>query len=146
MGEAFGKLYVAKYFPPETKARMLALVENIIKAYDADIRTLAWMTPATRAKALEKLHRTMLLIGYPDHFRDYSALAIARDDLLGDVKNAGVFEWHRELVRIDKPTDRTEWGMTPPTNNAENDPNFNRVEFRPASSSHPSSIPPPTMR
>ncbi|HEY4985997.1 MAG TPA: M13 family metallopeptidase, partial [Bradyrhizobium sp.] len=129
MGEALGKLYVARYFPPDAKAKALALVDNIIKAYDADIRVLAWMTPATRDKALEKLHATSRMIGYPDKFRDYAALAINRDDLIGSLKNGGLFEWHRELVRLDNPTDRTEWGMTPPTNNAENDPNFNRIEF-----------------
>ncbi|MEI9993232.1 MAG: M13 family metallopeptidase [Rhizomicrobium sp.] len=129
MGEALGKLYVARYFPPEAKAKALDLVHNLLKAYDADIRTLAWMTPATRAKALDKLHATQLKIGYPDTFRDYSALSIARGDLLGSVQAAGVFEWHREVVRIDNPVDRTEWGMTPPTNNAYNNPNLNEVVF-----------------
>ena len=75
MGEALGKLYVAKYFPPEAKAKALLLVKNLLKAYEADIQTLSWMTPATRAKALDKLHHYMLKIGYPDHWRDYSALA-----------------------------------------------------------------------
>ncbi len=128
MGEALGHLYVAKYFPPEAKAKALALVQNMLKAYDADIRTLAWMTPATRAKAIEKLHATALKIGYPDTFRDYSALAIDRN-LLADVKAATVFEWNRQLRRIDGPVDRTEWGMTPPTNNAYNNPNLNEVVF-----------------
>src|SRR3569623_1182555 len=82
MGEALGKLYAAKYFPPEAKAKAVELVHNLLKAYDADIRTLAWMTPATREKALFKLHHYTLKIGYPDKWRDYSALVIKRDDLL----------------------------------------------------------------
>ena len=129
MGEALGKLYVAKYFPPEAKAKALALVQNVLKAYDADIRTLAWMTPPTRAKALDKLHAMALKIGYPDKFRDYTALAIDRANLLGSVKNATVFEWNRQLRRIDDPVDRTEWGMTPPTNNAYDNFNFNEIVF-----------------
>ena len=129
MGEALGKLYVAKYFPPEAKAKALALVRNVLKAYDADIRTLAWMTPPTRAKALDKLHAMALKIGYPDKFRDYTALAIDRANLLGSVKNATVFEWNRQLRRIDDPVDRTEWGMTPPTNNAYDNFNFNEIVF-----------------
>jgi len=129
MGEALGKLYVAKYFPPEAKAKALNLVRNLIKAYDADIRTLAWMTPATRAKALDKLHAMALKIGYPDKFRDYSALTIDRANLLGSVRNANLFEWRRQLRRIDDPVDRTEWGMTPPTNNAYDNFNFNEIVF-----------------
>ncbi|HEY4939863.1 MAG TPA: M13 family metallopeptidase [Rhizomicrobium sp.] len=129
MGEALGHLYVSRYFPADAKAKALQLVKNLIAAYDADIRTLAWMTPPTRAKALEKLHATMLKIGYPDKFRDYSALAIDRGDLVKSVKAAAVFEWNRELRRIDDPVVRTEWGMTPPTNNAYNNPNLNEVVF-----------------
>lgn len=128
MGEALGRLYVTRYFPPEAKAKALQLVKNLLAAYDADIRTLSWMSDATRAKALEKLHATQLKIGYPDMFRDYSALSID-GNLLADVKNATVFEWNRELRRIDDPVDRTEWGMTPPTNNAYNNPNLNEVVF-----------------
>jgi putative endopeptidase len=129
MGEALGKLYVARYFPPEAKAKALVLVRNLLAAYDADIQTLSWMTPATRAKAREKLHAYMLKVGYPDHWRDYSALAIDRNNLIGDVKNATQFEWHRNMARIDQPVDRTEWGMTPPTNNAYYDPVFNEIVF-----------------
>ena len=129
MGEALGKLYVAKYFPPEAKAKALALVRNLLKAYDADIRTLAWMTPPTRAKALEKLHAMALKIGYPDKFRDYSALSVDRANLIGSVKNANVFEWNRQLRRIDGPVDRAEWGMTPSTNNAYDNFNFNEIVF-----------------
>jgi putative endopeptidase len=129
MGEALGKLYVAKYFPPESKAKAVELVNNLLKAYDADIRTLAWMTPATREKALYKLHHFGVKIGYPDHWRDYSKLVIKRDDLIGDIQRANVFEWNRQLVRIDEPVDKTEWGMTPPTVNAYNNFQQNEIVF-----------------
>ena len=129
MGEALGKLYVAKYFPPEAKAKAVDLVNNLLKAYDADIRTLAWMTPATREKALYKLHHYTVKIGYPDKWRDYSALVIKRDDLLGDIKRANLFEFNRQLVRIDQPVDKTEWGMSPPTVNAYYNPQANEIVF-----------------
>jgi len=129
MGEALGKLYVAKYFPPEAKAKAEELVHNLLKAYDADIQTLAWMTPATREKALYKLHHYTLKIGYPDKWRDYSSLVIKRDDLLGDIKRANLFEFNRQLVRIDQPVDKTEWGMSPPTVNAYYNPQANEIVF-----------------
>ncbi len=129
MGEALGKLYVAKYFPPEAKEKARLLVSNLLKAYEADIQTLAWMAPETKAKALEKIRHFMPKIGYPDTWRDYSALAVARDDLVGDVRNADIFEWNRNLVRIDRPVDRSEWGMTPPTNNAYYNPTLNEIVF-----------------
>jgi putative endopeptidase len=129
MGEALGKLYVAKYFPPEAKEKARLLVSNLLKAYEADIQTLAWMAPETKAKALEKIRHFMPKIGYPDNWRDYSALAVARDDLVGDVRNADIFEWNRNLVRIDRPVDRSEWGMTPPTNNAYYNPTLNEIVF-----------------
>ncbi|HEY7977639.1 MAG TPA: M13 family metallopeptidase [Rhizomicrobium sp.] len=129
MGEALGKTYVAKYFPPEAKAKARLLVDNMMKAYEADIKTLSWMTPATREKALNKLHHYMLKVGYPDKWRDYSALTIVPGQILQDTKNATVFEWNRELKRIDNPVDRTEWGMTPPTNNAYYNPTTNEIVF-----------------
>ena len=129
MGEALGKLYVARYFPPVAKARAEQLVGNLLKAYDADIRVLTWMTPATRAKALEKLHQFTPHIGYPDKWRDYSALMISRDDLVGDIQNGADFEWNRELRRIDQPVDKNEWGMSPPTVNAYYDPTVNGIFF-----------------
>jgi putative endopeptidase len=129
MGEALGKLYVAKYFPPESKAKAVELVNNLLKAYDADIRTLTWMSPETREKALYKLHHFGVKIGYPDHWRDYSALDIKRDDLLGNIQRANVFEWNRQLVRLDNPVDKTEWGMTPPTVNAYDNFQFNEIVF-----------------
>jgi putative endopeptidase len=129
MGEALGKLYVAKYFPSEAKAKAEELVGNLIKAYENDLQTLDWMTPETRAKALDKLKKLSPHIGYPDAWRDYSALAIARDSLVGDVENANVFEWNRQLKRIDGPVDKGEWDMTPPTINAYYDPEMNEIVF-----------------
>lgn len=114
----FGKLYVAKYFPPATKAKVEKLVANLLKAYDADIRTITWMSPVTRQKALDKLHAFTPHIGYPDKWRDFSSLVIKRDDLIGDSERASTFEWNYRLGRIDQPVDRNEWGMTPPTINA----------------------------
>jgi len=129
IGEALGKLYAAKYFPPEAKARAQQLVANLLKAYDADIRTLPWMTDVTRQKALDKLHMFTPHIGYPDNWRDYSKLQISRDDLVGDIHNGAEFEWNRNLSRIDQPVDKTEWGLTPSTVNAYYFPPFNEVVF-----------------
>ena len=129
IGEALGKLYAAKYFSAEAKAKALALVNNLLKAYEADVKTLAWMTPETRAKALDKLHKFTPKIGYPDHWRDYSALQIDRKNLIASIQNASEFEWNRRLKRIDQPVDKTEWGMTPSTNNAYYNPPFNEIVF-----------------
>ena len=129
MGEALGKLYVKSYFPPESKAKVRDLVENLLAAYDQDIKTLDWMTPATREKALDKLHHFTVKVGYPDKWLDYGALEIRRDDLAGNVKNAQKFEWNREVKRIDQPVDKSEWGMTPPTVNAYYNPSANEIVF-----------------
>ncbi|HWY62557.1 MAG TPA: M13 family metallopeptidase [Rhizomicrobium sp.] len=129
MGEALGKLYVARYFPPEAKAKADLLVQNLLKAYAQDIKTLSWMTPETRAKALVKLTKITRKIGYPDRFRDYSALDIPRGDPLTAIKHVNAFEANRETVRIDLPVDRSEWGMSPPTNNAYYDPTMNEIVF-----------------
>jgi putative endopeptidase len=129
MGEALGKIYAEKYFPPEAKSKADALVHNLLRAYAEDIKTLDWMTPVTRAKALDKLSKYMLKVGYPDHWRDYSALQISPNDPIGDIKNATQFEWNRELARIDGPVDRTEWGMSVPTNNAYYNPTLNEIVF-----------------
>jgi putative endopeptidase len=118
MGEALGKLYCERYFPAEAKAKAQQLVANLLKAYETDIQSLTWMTPATRAMALEKIGTITTKIGYPDTWRDYSALVVTRTDLIGDIRNAHAFEWNRKLARIDQPVDRGEWDMTPPTNNA----------------------------
>jgi putative endopeptidase len=118
LGEPLGKLYVAKYFPPESKAKVDALVANLLAAYDADIRVIPWMTDATKEKALEKLHAFTPHIGYPDTWRDYSGLVITRGDLVGNIERSTAFELHYSLARLDQPVDRDEWDMTPPTVNA----------------------------
>jgi putative endopeptidase len=129
MGEALGKLYVARWFPPEAKEKADLLVQNLLKAYGEDIKTLDWMTPRTRAKALAKLAKITRKIGYPDRFRDYAALAIPPGKILDAIKNANIFEARREIARMDGPVDKSEWGMTPPTNNAYYDPTLNQIVF-----------------
>jgi len=129
MGEALGKLYCARYFPPQAKLKSRQLVANLLKAYEVDIQSLTWMTPATKTQALEKIHTFRPKIGYPDHWRDYTTLTIRREDLIGDVRNAQVFEWQRQLARLDERVDRDEWFMTPPTNNAYYNPTLNEIVF-----------------
>src|SRR6185312_7428360 len=129
LGEALGKLYVARFFPPEAKAKADVLVQNLLAAYKEDIKTLSWMSPETRTKALEKISEFTPKIGYPSHWRDYSAYTVKRDDLIGDIQRGAVFEWNREVRRINQPVDKTEWGMTPPTINAYYNPSFNEIVF-----------------
>jgi putative endopeptidase len=129
LGEALGKIYVAKYFPPESKKKAEELVGNLLKAYDADIQTLPWMTEATRQKALEKLRKFTPHIGYPEKWIDYSAYTVMPGALLEDAQNGQVFEWNRELKRIDDPVDKNEWGMTPPTINAYYQASYNSIFF-----------------
>ncbi len=129
MGFALGKLYVARYFPPERKARMDALVENLIAAYRESIERLDWMSPQTKREALQKLAALTPKIGYPDKWRDYSRLAIDRADLVGNVMRANAFEYRRSIGKLGKPVDRTEWYMTPQTVNAYYNPGMNEVVF-----------------
>ena len=129
MGEALGRAYVARYFPPASKARMDELVQNLLATYKADIDTLEWMGPQTRRKAQEKLARFAVKIGYPAHWRDYSALKIDRSDLAGNVLRAQAFEYNRELAKLGQPVDRSEWGMSPQTVNAYYNPEFNEIVF-----------------
>ena len=129
LGHPLGRIYVAKYFPPESKAKVEALVANLLKAYDTDIRKISWMTDATKAKALDKLHHFTPHVGYPETWRDFSGLTIARADLLGDIERSDAFEWHYRLDRIDRPVDRNEWNMTPPTVNAYYTPTLNSIFF-----------------
>jgi len=129
IGEALGQLYVERYFPPEAKARMNELVENLKAVFQRRLARVPWMTDATRAKALAKFARFTQKIGCPDKFRDYSALTIRRDDLLGNVRRAAAFESHREIVRVGQPVDRTEWGMTPETVNAYFNAQLNEIVF-----------------
>ena len=129
VGEASGKLYVAKYFPPATKARIDELVRNLLKAYSASINQLPWMSAATKVEAQAKLRKINVKIGYPDHWRDYSALQISPDDLLGNVRRAQQFERNRKLVQLAGSVDRTEWNMTAPTVNAYYNPSVNEIVF-----------------
>ena len=129
LGEAVGKVYVARYFPPEAKERMLDLVGNVIKAYEVSIRDLEWMSEETRVQALDKLSKFTPKIGYPDVWRDYSALTISADDLYGNLERAAMAEFERQLDRQGGKVDRTEWGMTPQTVNAYYSPPLNEIVF-----------------
>lgn len=129
IGEALGQLYVEKYFPPEAKAKMNELVNNLRGVFKDHLQKLDWMGDATREKALAKFDRFTQKIGYPDKFRDYSAVEIKRDDYLGNVRRSDAFEVHRRMVRVGKPVDRSEWEMTPPTVNAYFNPVMNEIVF-----------------
>jgi putative endopeptidase len=129
MGEALGKRYVEKYFPPQNKARMAALVHNLLDAYRRDIDTLDWMGPETKKGAQAKLAKLVTKIGYPDKWRDYSALQISRDDLWGNVVRANEFEYQRNVDKLGKPVDRNEWQMTPQTVNAYYNARMNEIVF-----------------
>src|SRR5215472_7099310 len=129
LGEAVGELYVQRYFPPASKQKMQALVENLRATYAERISKLSWMTPATRKVALEKLAAFRPKIVYPDKWRDYSALTVVKGDAFGNATRAHEFEWQRQLKRMDGPTDRGEWFMTPQTINAYYNPTFNEVVF-----------------
>jgi putative endopeptidase len=129
LAHPLGKLYVARYFTPEAKAKVEALVDNLLKAYDTDLRQLTWMSAATRDQALEKLHAFTPHIGYPDQWRDYSGLQIKSTDLLGDIGRSDVFEWRFTLDRIDQPVDRNEWDLTPSTVNANYRADLNSIFF-----------------
>ncbi|HWE47760.1 MAG TPA: M13-type metalloendopeptidase [Caulobacteraceae bacterium] len=129
LGEALGRAYVNAYFPPESKATMVHLVGDLRAAMRVRIQNLPWMSPETKTKALEKLDKFGVKIGYPDHWRDYSALQLSADDLYGDARAAGKFEWNYRMNRLNKPVDRSEWGMTPQTVNAYYTPTGNEIVF-----------------
>jgi putative endopeptidase len=129
MGEALGRFYVARYFPPEYKTRADHLVANLLATYRDEIETLDWMSPETKKKAEEKLAKYGVKIGYPAKWRDYGALRIDRDDLLGNVIRANTFEYERNLEKLGKPVDRSEWNTTPQTVNAHYDPEHNEIVF-----------------
>jgi putative endopeptidase len=118
MGEAIGRTYVAEYFPPESKAKMEKLVADLRAAMRGRIESLQWMGPETKARALEKLSKFGVKIGYPSKWRDYSTLVIREGDLAGNAERAAKFEWAYDVNRIGKPVDELEWGMTPQTVNA----------------------------
>ena len=129
VGEALGQVYVEKYFPPEAKAHAREMVQNLLAALRSDIPTLSWMSPETKKAAIEKLEAFNIKIGYPDKWRDYSKLNIDRTSYAENVRRASTFENSRELAKINKPVDRNEWGMTPPTVNAYYNPPMNEIVF-----------------
>jgi predicted metalloendopeptidase len=129
MGDAVGKLYVERHFPPGAKARMDELVDNLREAYRVSISDLEWMTPETRERALAKLDKFTPKIGYPARWRDYSALVIDRGDLYGNYKRGQAVETDRELAKLGGPVDRDEWFMTPQTVNAYYNPGMNEIVF-----------------
>ena len=129
LGEALGQKYVERTFGPESKQRMLKMVDALEKALDEDIRTLTWMSDDTKKQAKIKLEAIRNKIGYPDVWRDYSSLNIERGDLMGNFLRANAFESKRQIVKIGKPLDRKEWGMTPPTVNAYYSGSHNEIVF-----------------
>jgi putative endopeptidase len=128
-GEALGQIYTQKYFPPEAKARALEMVNHLTDALRDDLRTLPWMSPETRKQALTKLDAFTRKIGYPDKWRDYSAYSVDRGPYVVNQMRGAEFEFKRELNKIGKPVDRTEWGMSPPTVNAYYNPEMNEIVF-----------------
>jgi len=142
LGEAVGKLYVAQHFPPASKERMQAMVENLLATFGESLDTLAWMTPATREQARAKLARLHAKIGYPSRWISYDALAIERGDLVGNVMRARRFEDARQIAKLGRPVDREDWGgATPQTVNAYYDPSMNEVLFPAAYLQPPNFIP-----
>jgi len=129
LGMAVGKLYVARYFPPEEKARAEAMVQNLIAAFAVRIDRLDWMAPQTRAKAKAKLATLKVGVGYPDHWRDYSGLEVVRGDAFGNARRAQLFDYHWNLDKLGRPVDRGEWAMNPQLVNAVNLPAMNALNF-----------------
>ncbi len=129
IGQLLGKMYVAKYFPPKAKKRMLQLVQNLLSVYGERIKKLDWMSPETKKQALIKLSKFHYKIGYPDKWKDYSSLTIKPDDLVGNVKRASLFAYYYNIHKLGKPVDRKEWFMNPHTVNAYYDPSMNEVVF-----------------
>jgi putative endopeptidase len=129
LGEALGEVYVNKYFPPAAKAQAREMVRNLMAALHDDLPTLSWMGPETKKASTEKLDAFMVKIGYTDKWRDYSHLPVDRGSYLANVARADEFETARELAKIGKPVDHTEWGMTPPTVNAYYSPTMNEIVF-----------------
>ncbi len=129
LGEALGQVFAAKTFTPDTKQRALTMTKEVEMAMENEIRQLPWMGEETKKRAIEKLHSVVNKIGYPEKWRDYSSIKLARDDYFGNVERATIFESRRQLDRIGKPVDRQEWQMTPPTVNAYYDPQMNDINF-----------------
>jgi len=129
MGELLGQLYVDKHYQVEAKARMDVMIANLIEAYRQSITELEWMSEETKLQALEKLSKFNPKVGYPEEWRDYSALDISGDDLVGNVKSAATFEYKRQIDKLDQPVDKNEWFMNPQTVNAYYNPVWNEVVF-----------------
>ena len=129
LGEVVGKVYVKKHFSPEAKERMTGMVKNLLEAYAESIKKLDWMSATTKKEALRKVDKFMIKIGYPDTWRDYSTLKIVKNDLFGNNARATEFEYNRNLAKLGKPVDRTEWGMNPQTVNAYYNPSLNEIVF-----------------
>jgi putative endopeptidase len=129
LGEALGQFFVEEKFPPAAKAAATAMVLNVMAALRDDLQALDWMSAETRPKALEKLNAMEIKVGYPDHWRDYSKFAVDRGPYVGNLRRGSEFEFARQLAKIGKPVDRTEWGMTPPTVNAYYNPLLNEIVF-----------------
>ncbi|MDX6695916.1 MAG: putative endopeptidase [Blastocatellia bacterium] len=129
LGDAVGKLYVKRYFPPAAKAAVQEMVKSIILAFGKRIDNLAWMSPATRAKAKAKLDTLYVGIGYPEHWRSYAGLKIMRNDPLGNAQRSELFDYRASLAKLSKPVDKSEWAMTPQTVNAVNLPIQNALNF-----------------
>jgi putative endopeptidase len=129
LGETVGQDWVKQNFPPASKAATERLVHELEAAMAKDIQTLPWMSPETRVQAEAKLHTIVDKIGYPAHWRDYTALQVNRDDYFGNAQRSAAFERHRNLAKFGKPVDTTEWGMTPPTVNAYYEPPQNNINF-----------------
>lgn len=129
LGFALGEAYVKEKFPPEAKAAALKMVHNILDALHDDIQTLDWMSPATKKAALYKLSKVTIKIGYPDRWRTYAEFHVTRDSYVENILRGDEYEFHRNLNKIGKPVDRTEWGMTPPEVNAYYNPSMNEIVF-----------------
>jgi putative endopeptidase len=129
LGDAVGKIYVEKYFPPSSKAAVQELVDNLLAAFDRRIDKLSWMAPATKAQAKAKLKNLRVGVGYPETWRDYAGLVIRRDDALGNAWRAHEWEYHHQLAKLGRPVDRGEWWMNPQTVNALNVPLQNELNF-----------------
>ena len=133
VGEALGKLYVEKMFPAEAKDKAAKMIKNILRAYEIRINNLTWMSPETKTKAIEKLNKLTIKIGYPDKWEDYSALIVKSPaeggSYFDNLKNVSKWQWKKDLAKLNKPVDKTEWGMSPQTVNAYYNPSYNEIVF-----------------
>jgi putative endopeptidase len=133
VGEALGKLYVEKMFPAEAKDKAFKMIRNVMRAYELRINNLSWMSPETKLKAVEKLNSLTIKIGYPDKWKDYTALSVKSPEdggsYFGNLKNVSDWNWKKDLDKLEKPVDKTEWGMSPQTVNAYYNPSYNEIVF-----------------